>query len=134
MTPTVSGRLGALTAIVLLLGGCTAFPGQPYTELSHAQEPDDLVPYGTPDNIDPDSTRFVGSHDDADFYLGMSTDRIPCIIMDGVGGGNGCGGGELTVSWAGFGSARYLPPAGAGLEVPDGWTRVSDNLIVKPGR
>ncbi|MET0844301.1 MAG: hypothetical protein ABWY23_10635 [Mycetocola sp.] len=139
MNRSAPWRIGALTAIVLMLSACFMTPSPVFTELSDPQEPGDLLPKRVPGNVDPGSTRFVGTLDGTEFYLDISADPGmrggPCIIhYDGLSDGTGCGasGGEVTVEWVDFGSARYLPPASAGLELPQGWTRISTNLIVKP--
>lgn len=138
MTRAAPWRIGALTAIVLLVSGCGSPTPPAFTEQTDPQTDEDRIPNGTPDAIDPSSTRFVGSYEGADFYLGVSTQPDmrggPCIIMHGPkGGSTGCSEhGQFTVNWQGFGSARYLTPATADDKLDEGWIRISDNLVVHP--
>lgn len=146
MVRSVMWRVGALTAIVLLLSGCgppPPPPPPPYTELSEPQTDRDGMPNGLPDGakVDAESLRYVGEYDDVTFYLARSTDPLMpygvCFLYDAPkvendGGGTGCGTHGVIAAWD-WGSARYSGPAAIpNAEIEDGWVRISDNLIYRP--
>ena len=78
------------TAIVLSLTGCAATeeppplsPAELVPVLTQPQEPFDVIPVATPEDIDPGSTRFLGSADGVKWWLGVPYDEIDgstCLI------------------------------------------------------
>ncbi|MET1018049.1 MAG: hypothetical protein ABWX76_14590 [Leifsonia flava] len=140
MTRSARWRIGALTTIVLLLSGCGAATQPAFAELANPQSDEDSILRGTEEDVDPDSVRYVGSHDGSDIYLAISAEPDTrggvCMFLrtpDADGDTSSCsGGGEFTLSWSEFGALRFRPPASAGLEPTAGWVRISENVIVQP--
>lgn len=113
----------------------------PYTELVNEQSDDDLLPLGITQakDIDDRSSRYVGEFEGARFYLATATsaggnDQV-CILWsrtDRFGDGVGCAMREFRRVWPELGTARYSPTPVAVSAVPDGWHRISDNLLFEP--
>ena len=133
-------RLGAVTALVVVLSGCGVGTPPAYTELSAEQTSSDRLPdgYEHQDGIDEDSVRLVGTHDDNDYYLARFSDTNTkngvCILVvpaeSPQTGYRACsGGGELTTHMNGQRAVRYLPPGSPEIEHDD-WIRLSDNLVL----
>lgn len=142
MIRSAASRIGALTATVLLMSGCGVGSPPAYTELSATQTSADDVPdgYAHDDDVDGDTIRFVGSHENVDYFLAQITndemrDGV-CILVvpedSPKDGYRACGGGtgEITVGAAGHRSARYLPPGAPEIDGHDDWVRLSDNLLL----
>jgi hypothetical protein len=132
-------RIGALTAVVLLMTGCTAAPEPVYTELDRPQTDTDIFPEDKSEFIDTNSTRLVGELDGRSFYLALPKgDEIEdgiCILVAGGDVPDGAVGqctGPNSETGYPFGDLKH-----DALRIPDsafqdGWVRISDNLIFRP--
>lgn len=135
-------RIGAITALALMMTGCGAGTPQAYTELSAKQTSSDHLPdgYAHQDGIDADSVRLVGTHEANDYFLARFSDTDTknglCILIVPVeapkDGYRACSGGtgELTAHMQGQRGVRYLPPGTPEIEGHDDWIRLSDNLVL----
>lgn len=131
-------RIGALTAGVLLLTGCTAGSDPVYTELDRPQTSADIFPEDKSEFLDADSTRLVGELEGRSFYLALpNDDEIEdgiCILVAGDdvpdGAVGGCSGPNSQTGYP-FGDLKHSPSRIPDSAVQDGWVRISDNLIFK---
>lgn len=139
MTRLAPLRIGALTAVVLLMVGCTQQPIPMYTELDRPQTDSDLFPDDEADIVDAETIRLVGELDGRSFYLGLPLggeieDGI-CILVAGEsvpdGSVGGCTGPDSTTGYP-FGDLKHNPSWIPDSALQDGWVRISDNLIFKP--
>ena len=135
-------------ALAVLLSGCapaataaehSAPPSPTATTpafLGGEQEEADRLPEGVAQEmrIDPDSTRYQGSWDGRQVFLGVKTAGSVCLVMTtfsdaskwtaACGDGNGVVIDELPNGT----TAKYLPMATQAA--PEGWTRLSDYVFV----
>jgi hypothetical protein len=138
-------RVGALMSVILTMSGCAGQgpPPPPYAELSEKQTAEDELPggYEHRDGLDPVSIRFVGNHENVDYFLSKySSDDIAdgvCVLIVPVDtpevGFRGCTGStrsEMTVGASGFQSARYLPPGVVESEIRSDRVEISENLVL----
>jgi hypothetical protein len=135
-------RLPFALLLAAVLG--VALPGcagqADYPAFDREQTADDLLPQDFPietDEFDLSTTRYVGSHEDIDYFLIKAEDGAdaggPCLVVIAPAGPViGCGGTPLTVGSAG--NEASLAPAGTPAGESTGWTRLSENVVVRDAR
>ncbi|CDJ99884.1 hypothetical protein MIC448_1930006 [Microbacterium sp. C448] len=89
------------------------------------------------DNLRPETSRYVGTHDDIDYWIVRGVDEGSiCMVIDvrdRTDGYTGCGGITLWGYWIrtsapGLLEAQIGPPGSA----PEGWIELDENLSVNP--
>jgi len=136
--PTSKLRLPSLLMLAAALGvalsGCagSAYPAFDREQTAADQLPDDLTV--ETDGYDLSTTRFVGTHEGVDYFIVMAEEEAdaggPCLaILDPVGAVIGCGAGPLTVSSVGHTAA--IAAVGVPAGEAEGWTRISENVVVR---
>lgn len=144
----IRGAVATALAAAMLLSGCapsatpTAHPSAPTPTVSHPaflasdQGDADLLPAGIADSIsiDPTSTRFQGSWDGHQVFLGVRGPDSVCLVTavpgDESSWTTGCGAGNevVTDEFPDGGTVKYLPMITSAA--PQGWTRLSDFVFV----
>jgi len=135
-------RLRSLVLLAAVLGvALTGCAGQAaYPDFDREQTADDRLPDDFPvetDEFDLSTTRYVGSHEDIDYFLIKPEDGAdavgPCLVVIApTGPVIGCGGKPLTVGSEG--NEASLAPAGMPAGEAEGWTRLSENVVVRDAR
>jgi type IV pilus biogenesis protein CpaD/CtpE len=139
-------RVAALIAVGLVgLAGCA--PANSYPQISAViatpREAEDTLPDWTADwDIDQESSRFVGTVDQVDYFVSSMTDpdsgeKSGCIIMvnntdtDAVYAG--CSSNEIGMSTSGMGVGTAKISADT-MTYPEsaGWVQLTDFLLVNP--
>ncbi len=139
MTRPALWRIGALTAVALLLTGCASGDTPRYTELDRPQVDSDIFPADQSEILDTETTRLVGERDGRSFYLALPKgDEIEngiCILVAGDdvpdGAVGGCSGPNSSSRYP-FGTLKHDPSRIPDSALQDGWVRISDNLIFLP--
>jgi len=136
--PTSKLRLPSLLMLAAALGvaltGCagSAYPAFDRDQTAADELPDDLTV--ETDGYDLSTTRFAGTHEGVDYFIVKARDEAdaggPCVvILDPVGAVIGCGAGPLTVSSVGHTAA--IAAVGVPAGEAEGWTRISENVVVR---
>ena len=136
-------------ALAVLLSGCTpsataiTHPPSPSPTvatpefLATGQSEADRLPEGVAEGmrIDPDSTRYQGSWDGRQVFLGVKSSGSVCLVMTTLSDAGkwtaACGDRNSVVidELPNGTTAKYLPMATKAA--PEGWTRLSDFVFVK---
>ncbi len=89
--------------------------------------------------IDPDSVRLAGSRDGVDYYVAKHSSRHPgvCLVINNAEASDdwvvGCGGDtEVGAGSTKVGKATYFASTPGAREIPEGWIRLNENLIIHP--
>jgi len=121
--------------LILITSGCTsASTGLADLDQAPAVDhplPAELPSYATED-LDQESIRWVGEHDDADLWVASHRDEdTSCVIAypDADNWIVGCGGGVTRASGPDGITYSIVPD---GMSAPDGFIAVSENVFVAP--
>ncbi|PRY69151.1 hypothetical protein B0I08_103358 [Glaciihabitans tibetensis] len=118
-------------------GGYSVFDDQAgYPAFAEEQSAADVLP---PDfdeldlaQFDPDTSRYSGSYNDADYFLIRMTEDTGgghCLaVAAGINSSIVCGGDMATLSYDGGVEAQLMPAPAISA---DGWTSISDNVRVR---
>lgn len=134
-TPMKRARALASITLIFVTAGCApASPG--LADLDQAPTVDHPLPAGLPpyatEDLDLESVRWVGEHDDADLWLASHRDEDSwCVIAypDADDWVVGCGGGVTRASGPDGTTYSIVPD---GMSAPNGSIAVSENLFVAP--
>lgn len=128
------GLAAGLGLALAALAGCASSGGYAILDAEPAADSPALpqLPDYALDGVDDSTLRYAGEHDGTLLWLGVGTETATmCLLVspDETGWVVGCGGdnGPLEVGTS-MTTYRLQPD---GMPVPDGWTAVSENVLVR---
>ena len=123
-------------ALGVALSGCagSAYPAFDRDQTVADELPDDLTV--ETDGYDLSTTRFAGTHEGVDYFIVKARDEAdaggPCVvILEPVGAVIGCGTGTGPLTVSSVGHSAVFSIAGAPAGEAEGWTRISENVVVR---
>ena len=123
-------------ALGVALSGCagSAYPAFDREQTAADQLPDDLTV--ETDGYDLSTTRFAGTHEGVDYFIVKAKDEAdaggPCVvILEPVGAVIGCGTGTGPLTVSSVGHTAAIAAVGVPAGEAEGWTRISENVVVR---